>query len=144
MSKEIEMTDRLLKLRDRHPKIFDVRSFKESINDYILNLNKKTKSAFLLYTCPCIYKPTVLDAYADNCITTFPSLMKTGGLMLSSLLHNDEALIEAGFGFDQKDKDQIIISIAIHANNPKYYFDFIEKHKKDIHAFEEPAMGFNK
>jgi hypothetical protein len=137
----MNQTEKILPLYDKIPWLFAKPHCNIPPNDYILYLNKKMDITFLRYTCPDMYRITLLDDMRDNLIFTFPVDIPQGGLAFSALFGIDrETIIQVSPGI-AKD-GELVTSIICHCSIPNKYFEFLKNNMKYIFEPNKNTFGF--
>ena len=126
MTQKTATADVLLSMFLAKPWLFDKDTPNIQFNDYILQLNQKTNTAFYRYKNPHLFNADVLDLYKNNLIWTAPFESSVGIGYMSIFGINPNTVLISNLGVIN---DAMVASIDVHTNNPKNYFQFVAETK---------------
>jgi len=135
MTQKTATTDIILSLFLSKSWLFDKDTPNIQFNDYILQLNQKTNTAFFRYKNPHLFNADVLDLYKDNLIWTAPFESSSGMGYMSIFGINPHTVFLSNLGVIN---ETMVVSIDIHTNNPRNYFQFMA----DTKSYVMPADSF--
>lgn len=129
---ELEKTEseKMCEIYAERPWLFNKETPNMQFNEYILQLNKKTDSAFFRYSCPNIFSAKILDQYEENLIWSAPIEEKLSLGYISVFGINPNTVLLAQIGKNMN--NDTICAIGVHTNHPVQYFYFLATNKEYI------------
>ena len=133
--------DKLLKLYYEIPWFFQKITPNVAPNDYILQLNQKTNTSFLRYSCPNALSLPFIQKYKEDLLFAFPVDTAGGRAFTSFFAIGDNMLMQVSPGMDKN--ENIVCGVSFHTNNPEKFVKMVEENAEFI-IFDEPTAGFLK
>lgn len=124
------------------PWYFEKEHYNIQPNEYLLQINKKSDSAFLVYVCPCHFDIKILEKYKNFLIWTYPTINSENRQAYCSLFAIDPNTILEITPM-RHNFTKYVVAIRVHTNKPKFFFSFIEENSSFEYEEKPRNVGFS-